>query len=130
MGVNPRRLVCDQTDTLPAASAAELVPNVLGFLSFEAYQQHREGDPYAWATQVLHIICPGLHTGEDTPASPHGVDTTREAAVRPFIWRTGDREKTNRTTPTTLQRRMQARPPGTWHKHRLLEKLLPQTEMP
>ena len=30
------------------------------------------------------------------------------------------REKTNRTTPTTLQGRMQARPPGTWHKHRLL----------
>ena len=29
--------VCDQTDTLPAASAAELVPNVLGFLSFGAY---------------------------------------------------------------------------------------------
>ena len=39
---------------------------------------------------------------------------------RPFIWRIGDREKTNRTTPTTLQGRMQARPPGTWHKHRLL----------
>ena len=31
---------------------------------------------------------------------------------------------------TTLQGRMQARPPGTWHKHRLLGKLLPQTEMP
>ena len=29
-------------------------------------------------------------------------------------------EKTNRTTPTTLQGCMQARPPGTWHKHRLL----------
>ena len=39
---------------------------------------------------------------------------------RPFIWRTGDREKTNRTTPTTLQGRMQARLPGTWHKLRLL----------
>ena len=39
---------------------------------------------------------------------------------RPFIWRTGDREKTNRTTPTTLQGRMQARPSGTWHKLRLL----------
>ena len=35
---------------------------------------------------------------------------------RPFMWRTGDREKTNRTTPTTLQGRMQARPTGTWHK--------------
>ena len=39
---------------------------------------------------------------------------------RPLIWRTGNRENTNRTTPTTLQGRMQARPPGTWHKHRLL----------
>ena len=66
--------------TLPAASAAELVPNVMGFLSFGAYQQCREGDPDAWATQVLHIICPGLHPGEATPVSPHGVDT-REAAV-------------------------------------------------
>ena len=27
---------------------------------------------------------------------------------------------TNRTTPTTLQGCMQARPPGTWYKHRLL----------
>ena len=79
--MKPRRRICDQTDTLPAASAAELVPNVLGFLSFGAYQQRREGDPDAWATHVLHIICPGLHPGEDTPASPHGVDTTREAAV-------------------------------------------------
>ena len=77
-GVKPLRQICDQTDTPPAA---ELVPNVLGFLSFGAYQQCREGDPDAWATQVLHIICPGLHPGEDTPASPHGVDTTREAAV-------------------------------------------------
>ena len=60
---------------------------IYGFLSFGAYQQRREGDPDAWATQVLHIICPGLHPGEDTPASPHGVDTTREAAVtgyKPF----------------------------------------------
>ena len=71
--------ICDQTDTLPAASAAELVPNVLGFLSFGTYQQRREGDPDA--TQVLYIICPGLHPGEDTPASPHGVNTTQEAAV-------------------------------------------------
>ena len=39
------------------------------------------GDSDAWATQVLNIICPGLHPGEDTPALPHGVDTTREAAV-------------------------------------------------
>ena len=39
---------------------------------------------------------------------------------RPFIWRTGDREKTNRTTPSTLQGRMQAWPPGTRHKLRLL----------
>ena len=46
-----------------------------------AYQQHREGDPDARATQVLHIICTGLHLGEDTPAPPHGVDTTREATV-------------------------------------------------
>ena len=78
--MKPRRRICDQTDTLPAASAAELVPNVLGFLSFGAYQQRREGDPDAWSTQVLHIVCPGLHLGEDTLASPHGVDTTREAA--------------------------------------------------
>ena len=35
-----------------------------------------------------------------------------------------------RPTPTMFQGYMQARPPGTWHKHRLLEKLLPQTEMP
>ena len=62
--MKPRRRICDQTDTPPAASAAELVPNVLGFLSFGAYQQRREGDPDAWATQVLHIICPGLHPGE------------------------------------------------------------------
>ena len=81
-GVKPRRRICDQIDTLPAASAAELVlgTSVLGFLSFGAYQQRREGDPHAWATQALHIICPGLHPGEDTPASPHGVDTTQEAA--------------------------------------------------
>ena len=39
------------------------------------------GDPNAWTTQVLHIFCPDLHPGEDTPVSPHGVDTTREAAV-------------------------------------------------
>ena len=39
---------------------------------------------------------------------------------RPFIWGTGNREKTNRMTPTMLQGCMQARPPGTWHKHRLL----------
>ena len=31
---------------------------------------------------------------------------------RPFIWQTGNRDKTNRTTPTTLQGRMQARPPA------------------
>ena len=79
--MEPRRRICDQTDTLPAAFAAELVPNVLGFLSFGAYQQCRERDPGAWATQVLHIIFPGLHPGEDTPASSHVVDTTREAAV-------------------------------------------------
>ena len=72
--------MCDQTDTLEA-SAAELVPNVLGFLSFGTYLQCQEGNPDAWATQVLHIICPGLHPGEDTPTSPHGVDTTWEAAV-------------------------------------------------
>ena len=58
--MKPRRWICDQTDTFPAASAVELVPNVLGVLSFGAYQQRREGDPDAWATQVLHIICPGL----------------------------------------------------------------------
>ena len=44
-GVKPRRRICDKTDTPPAASAAELVPNVLGFLFFGAYQQRREGDP-------------------------------------------------------------------------------------
>ena len=58
--VKPLRQICDQTDTLLAASAAELVPNVLGFLSFGAYQQCREGDPDAWATQVLHVSCPCL----------------------------------------------------------------------
>ena len=45
------------------------------------HTSNAEGDPDAWAAQVLHIICPGLHPGEDTPASPHGVDITREAAV-------------------------------------------------
>ena len=79
--VKPLRQIYNQTDTLPAASASELVPNVLGFLSFGAYQQCREGDPKAWATQVLHIICPGLHPGENTPASPHGVNTTWAATV-------------------------------------------------
>ena len=39
------------------------------------------GDPDAWATQVLHIICPGLCPGEDTPVSLHGVNTTGEAAI-------------------------------------------------
>ena len=47
IGVEPCRWICDQTDTLLAASAAELVPNVLGFLSFGAYQLCREGDPDA-----------------------------------------------------------------------------------
>ena len=28
--------------------------------------------------------------------------------------------KTNRTSPTALQRHMQVRPPCAWHKHRLL----------
>ena len=79
-----RRRICDQTDTLPAASEAELVPNVFGFLSFGAYQQRLDGDPDAWATQVLHTISPGLQPGEDTPALPHGVDTTREAAVTSY----------------------------------------------
>ena len=79
-GVKPHRQICDQNNTLLAASAVELVPNVLGFLSFGAYQQRQKRDPDAWATQVLHIICSGLHPGEDIPASP-GVDTTREAAV-------------------------------------------------
>ena len=83
-GVKPLRRICDQTDKLPAASVAELVPNVLGFLSFGAYQQYRERDLDVWATQVLHIICPGLHPGEDTPASLHVVDTTREAAVTSY----------------------------------------------
>ena len=41
-GVQPRRWICDQTDTPLAASAAELVPNVLGFHSFGAYQQRRD----------------------------------------------------------------------------------------
>ena len=42
------------------------------------------GEPDTWATQVLHIICPGLHPGEDTPVSPHGVDTKWEAAVNGY----------------------------------------------
>ena len=79
--MKPRRRICDQTNTLPVASAVELVPNVLGFLSFGAYQQRREGDPDSWVTQVLYINCLDLHPREDTPASPHGVDTTWEAAV-------------------------------------------------
>ena len=75
----------DQTDTLLAASAAELVLNVLGFLSSGTYQQqYQEGYPDAWATQVLHIICPGLHPGKDIPALPHSVDTLREAAVTSY----------------------------------------------
>ena len=37
-----------------------------------------------------------------------------------FIWWTGNKEKTNRMTPTMLQGHMQVRPSGTWHKHRLL----------
>ena len=41
--MKPRRRICDQTDTPPAASAVELVPNVLGFLSFGAYQQLERG---------------------------------------------------------------------------------------
>ena len=47
-------------------------------------------------------------------------DVKMAAFYMTFIWQTGNREKTNRMTPTMLQRRMQARPPGTWHKHRLL----------
>ena len=82
--MKPRRRIYGQTDTLPAISAVEFVPNVLGFLSFGAHQQRREGNPDAWATQVLHIICPGLHPGEDTPVSPHGVNKTREAAVTSY----------------------------------------------
>ena len=42
------------------------------------------GDSDAWATQVLHTICPGLHPGDDTPALPHGVDTTWEAAITSY----------------------------------------------
>ena len=42
------------------------------------------GDPDAWAIQVLYIICLGLRPEEDTPVSPHGVDTTREAAVTAY----------------------------------------------
>ena len=37
-GVKPLRQISDQTDTLLAASAVELVPNVLGLLSIEAYK--------------------------------------------------------------------------------------------
>ena len=83
--MKPHRQICDQTDTPPAASAAELVPNVMGFLSFGAYQQRLEGNPDAWVTQVLHIICPGLHHGEDTPVSSHGVNTTWEAALAGYM---------------------------------------------
>ena len=36
------------------------------------------------ATQVLHIICPGLHPGEDTLVSPHSVDTTSGITKR--VW--------------------------------------------
>ena len=54
--MKPLRRICGQIDTLLAASVAELVPNVMGFLFFEAYQQRREWDPDEWATQVLHII--------------------------------------------------------------------------
>ena len=79
-GVKPRRRICDQTDTPPAASAAEWYQ--MYWVSFPLeHTSNAEMDPDAWATQVLHIICPGLHPAEDTPGSPHGVDTTREAAV-------------------------------------------------
>ena len=79
-------LLRDQTDTLPAASAAELVPNVLGFLSFGAYQQCREGDPDAWANQVLHIIYQGLRPGEDTPALTHGANTVFTVTTDTVQW--------------------------------------------
>ena len=68
-GVESRRRSYCKLSIFLATSAAELVPNVLGFLFFGAYQQLRDGDPDAWATQVFHIICPGLHPGEDTLAS-------------------------------------------------------------
>lgn len=71
------RRICDQTDTFPPASAAEMLPKALGFFSFKVYRQCRERDPDAWSTQVPHIIFPGLRLAETTPVSTHGVDATR-----------------------------------------------------
>jgi len=60
------------------ASAAELVPHVFGFPILWSIPAMPRGDPDAWATQVLHIICPGLRPREDPLASPYGIDTTLE----------------------------------------------------
>ena len=53
-------------------------------------------------------------------ARPCHTDERWPHSKRPFTWWTGNRQKTNRTTLTMLQGCMQVRPPGTWHKHRLL----------
>ena len=42
------------------------------------------------------------------------------AFQRTFCMANWQQGKDNRMTPTMLQGCMQARPPGTWHKHRLL----------
>ena len=69
-----------------------------------------------WDTKLIHSLKAKVHA----MARTCDTDERWPHSKRPFIWQTGDREKTNRTAPTTLQGRMQARPPGTWHKHRLL----------
>ena len=56
----------------------------------------------------------------DGVAGTFDTDERWPHSKRPFILQIGDREKTNRTTPTMLQGRMQARPPGTQPKHRFL----------
>ena len=35
--------------------------------SFAFSLQGRQGDSDAWGTQDLHILCPDMHHGEDTP---------------------------------------------------------------
>ena len=51
-------------------------------LSIGPFQRRGEGGPAAWVTaSPPYQSTQALRTGEDTPASLHSVDTTREAAV-------------------------------------------------
>ena len=98
-GVKPRRRICDQTDTPPAASQRNWYQMYWVSFPLEHTSNAERGTLTHGQTQVLHIICPGLRPGEDVPGSPHGVDTTREAidhysellktvclANRPELW--------------------------------------------